>query len=115
MARISNETKQLASIEKLKVKSANTDKENKLTEVIAEDGREFVIFKKPTDAVEFAVKMYVMAEDDPKFLKKLRMLGKSVRQYGREDVARNGVQSVISYDQYHRIELKNKAVAYRTM
>lgn len=115
MARQTQETKQLASIEKIKVKSANTDKNNKLVEVIAEDGREFLVFKNHEHAKSYAVKMYVQTEDDPKFLKKLRMLGKSVTQYGNEEIDRSGVQSILSYDQHHKVELKNNAVAYRTL
>ena len=108
-----NIIKQLSGIERFKVKSTNTI--NNHTEVITTDGREYDVFTDLKSGEDYASKIFEHYEDDPDMLTQLRWVNKSVNQYAMDIIAENGIQSIISYDKHHKVELDKEAVAFRTI
>lgn len=113
--RLTNAVKSLCTIEKIKPKAVKKNKDHRFTEVIATDGREFIVFDKKRDAFDYAVNVFCTTQDDPQFLKEIKWTGKSVKQYAEALVEREDVPHVISYDQYHKVRLPKNALAYRTL
>ena len=108
--------KTLMAIDKFEVKGLGfiTTKKDAV-KVIAKDGREYVIFKNKKQAKAYATNLVLQYEDSPKLRERLGWADMSVEDYAKSRVKTNGATSYISYDQYHKIELKNGAIAYRTI
>ena len=106
----------LMNIEKFEMKSVSfiTTKKDAMI-VVAKDGREFLIFKNLKQATSYAVNMIVEHDDTPKLLERLRWVEMSMTDYAKDQVKKDGVMFYLSYDQYHKIEMKNNAVAFRTI
>jgi len=103
----------LMKTEKIKIKSIDKNDMDRYYHVVADDGREFLIFPSTDTANEYAVKLYVEMEDDPQLLFQLRMIGKSIESYAKDMIEKSGAQYSISYDQYQKTFLPNNVVAYR--
>ena len=114
MGKLPDTITELCGIEKISVKSYTTNNKNKLTEVVAKDGREFVIFNKKIDAFKYAVKMFVDTQDDPQYLEQIKWTGSTVKQFAEDLIDREDVPYTVSYDQHHKVILSNNAIAYRT-
>jgi hypothetical protein len=116
MARLPKSVKELSKIEKIEVKDFNYLEARKdTTEVIAEDGREYIIFTDEKHATEYAIDLWIKSQDDPDMLEQLEMLEKPLRVYASERVEEEGVGSIISYDQHHKVKLAGKAIAFRSI
>ena len=114
MSRLPKLIVELSSIEKFDVKDYKypNDKRNTI-EVISEDGREYFVFSNPTAAKIHAIKVYVKYEDDPEVYEDLEFLGQTIEEYAEEVIEKNGVRSILSYDQHHKVNLTGSAIAFR--
>jgi len=107
---------ELSSIEKFNVKGYRyiNDKRN-LIEVISEDGREYFLFGNDKVAKNYAIKVYIKYEDDPEVYEDLEFLGQTIEEFAKERIEKEGVQSILSYDQHHKVKLTGNALAYRAI
>jgi len=84
-------------------------------DVIAKDGREYLVFDKKISATDHAINLCVMFTDDPDILEQLDMWGKPIEKYALAKVKQHGESYYLSYDQHNKIPLTGKAIAYRTI
>lgn len=115
MARLPKVLTELRDIEKIDVKDYTILNDARTSiEVVAKDGREYLVFNNDKTAKLHAVNTMVKHEDDPDVIEQLEMFGTSMEEYASDSVETNGVQYVLSYDQHHKVKLNN-AVAFRTI
>ena len=121
MARTPIILKELESIEKIQVKSYDSDKEFNSVHVIAKDGREYITFPNYKSATKRAMDILINHEDDPNVLSERHFLqtvagGCSDEEWAKSELkSRGGVEGMLSYDGYNRIITKRGAVAFRTI
>ena len=104
--------KELAKTECFKPMDIQVLKEQKLTEVVAEDNREYLVFKSHKDAVEHAKRVFIEHFDDPSDLEDLKWTGTTIEEFAEEKIEQDGVQKYLSYDSHHKVVLTT-GVAYR--